>query len=327
MSANQTRKPIATSKTEPTNALEELIIEFLESLELERAASPYTLRNYHFYLKRFAQWMLRVVGSSDIERLDLATLKKYRLYLSRYSNRHGRTLSRVTQAYHIIALRSWLKWLVKNDRRVLSPEKIDLPRTQSRSLSYLSHSQVDRLLSQPSLSTRSGLRDKAILEVLFSTGLRVSELVSLNRDQVDDQRREFGIIGKGGRARVVFLSTRAAEWLARYLSQRADHFRPLFIRSAGRQGEIESQGESLRLTARSIQRIVERYRKKAGLPVRITPHGLRHSFATDLLSAGAGLREIQEMLGHKNIQTTQIYTHVTNPQLRKVHEQYHSGNR
>jgi len=184
---------------------------------------------------------------------------------------------------------------------------------------------MENLLSQPSISKIHGLRDKAILEVLFSTGLRVSELVGLNREQIDFESREFGVIGKGRRPRVVFLSDRAATWLEKWLNQRSDHWRPVFIRFSGKIAAPDEDGEKMRLTARSIQRIVDKYAKKAHLPLKISPHGMRHSFATDLLANGAGLRDVQEMLGHKSIATTQIYTHVTRPQLKKVHQRFHTN--
>ena len=183
--------------------------------------------------------------------------------------------------------------------------------------------QVSRLLNMPSISTPQGMRDKAILEMLFSTGLRVSELTRLNRDSLNIDRKEFGVIGKGGRTRVVFISESAADWLGRYLKERKDTFAPLFIRYAGKTADTINNGEQFRLTPRSVQRICEKYVKKARLPIKITPHGLRHSFATDLLSNGADLRAIQEMLGHKNISTTQIYTHVTSPQLKEIHRKFH----
>ncbi len=325
--ANKTRKPIVKSKIiapkEDSSKLSEQILQFLEYLEIEKGSSPFTIRNYHFYLRRFTQWYTGISSSTEIGKLDMASVRKYRLYLSRLADRKGKTLSRVTQSYHLIALRSFLKWLIRHDYEVLAPDKIELPKTQSRSLKFLNRLEVERLLSQPSLSTKQGLRDKAILEMLFSTGLRVSELVSLNRESIDLDRREFGVLGKGGRTRVVFLSKRAASWAGRYLSVREDHWLPLFIRYAKSKADPASTGEEMRLTTRSVERVVERYCRQAHLLLRITPHGLRHSFATDLLSAGAGLREIQEMLGHKNIATTQIYTHVTNPQLRKVHEMFH----
>jgi site-specific recombinase XerD len=204
----------------------------------------------------------------------------------------------------------------------MSPEKIDLPKLEDRQVKFLSGDQVDRLLNSPSLSTIQGKRDKAILEVLFSTGLRVSELTKLDRDKIDLDRREFGIIGKGGRARVVFLSTRAADWLKKYLAERLDHYKPLFIRHKGKM-DVATPDEKMRLTCRSVQRLIHKYAHKIKLPIEVTPHVLRHSFATDLLMAGADLRSVQEMLGHKNISTTQIYTHVTNKQLKDIHSVFH----
>jgi site-specific recombinase XerD len=212
--------------------------------------------------------------------------------------------------------------MVKNDERVMAPEKIEIPKTEDRAVKFMTGEQMDRLLNAPSLSSIAGKRDKAILEVLFSTGLRVSELIKLNRDGIDFKRREFGIIGKGGRGRLVFLSARAAEWLELYLKARRDTYKPMFIRHKGTKAP-DKEGESMRLSARSVQRMVKKYVAKIKLPVDATPHVLRHSFATDLLMAGADLRSVQEMLGHKNVATTQIYTHVTNKHLKDVHEGFH----
>jgi len=183
---------------------------------------------------------------------------------------------------------------------------------------------IEKFLSQPDLSSKTGLRDKAMLEVLFSTGLRVSELVSLSRDQLNIESREFGVIGKGRRPRVVFLSDRAATWLIQWLNSREDNWRPVFIRLAKSKPDLLADGEEMRLSTRSVQRVVDKYARQARLPIKISPHGLRHTFATDLLSNGAGLRDVQEMLGHKNIATTQIYTHVTQPKLKKTHGEFHS---
>jgi site-specific recombinase XerD len=219
-------------------------------------------------------------------------------------------------------MRSFLKWIIKNDYAVMAPDKIELPKIEERRIEFLNGEQVDRLLNAPSLATIQGKRDKAILEVLFSTGLRVSELVKLNRDTIDLNRREFGIVGKGGRARVVFLSHRAADWLVKYTNERDDHFKPLFIHHKGK-SDPTTPDEKMRLTPRSVQRMVKKYSHKMKLPIEATPHKLRHSFASDLLFAGADIRSVQEMLGHKNISTTQIYTHVTNKQLRDVHEAFH----
>jgi len=302
--------------------IDRLIEEFLEHLEIEKNCSPLTIRNYRHYLNRFSEWLKKNHPRAKLESLNLDTIRKYRVFLARTTDKKGQTLSRVTQSYYVIALRAFLRFLIKNDYETLAPEKIDLPKTESRSVKFLSTDQVERLLSQPKISTAVGLRDKTILEMLFSTGLRVSELVKLNRDQINLKRREFGVIGKGGRGRVVFLSEGAVKWLKKYLDQRDDSWRPLFIRYAGAADE-SGEGEKMRLTARSVQRIVEKYARKARLPVKATPHVLRHSFATDLLMAGADIRSVQEMLGHKNIQTTQIYTHITNRQLRDVHEAFH----
>jgi site-specific recombinase XerD len=309
-----------STSTQPEVAL----INFLEHLEVERNVSQLTIRNYAHYLRRFVGW-LTDQKRTDLKELDLELLRKYRVFLARYEDGQGRTLSTSTQSYHIIALRSWLKWLVKYDAPVLHPEKIDIPKKDSHSMKFLNLEQILRLLDQPDLSTKGGLRDKALLEVLFSTGLRVSELVALNRDQVDTTRQEFGVIGKGRRPRVVFLSDRANHWLGQWLYSRQDNWRPVFVRFSGKHPELLADGEEMRLTARSVQRLVDHYCRLAHLPVKISPHGVRHSFATDLLANGAGLRDVQEMLGHKNIATTQIYTHVTQPQLQKVHKNFHSN--
>ncbi len=309
--------------TAPKN-LDIAVIDFLEHLEVERNLSQLTLRNYGHYLRRFCTWLKDTQGMSDITAVDLDVIRKYRVYLARLQDEQGNTLSKSTQSYHIIAFRSWMKWFIKNDVAVIAPEKIDLPKKESLSMKFLTLEQIERLLNQPVLSKQGGLRDKALLEVLFSTGLRVSELVSLNRDQVNTQRKEFGVIGKGRRPRVVFLSDRACEWVDRWLDSREDNWRPVFVRFSGAKPDPLADGEDMRLTTRSVQRLVDSYCRKARLPIKISPHGIRHSFATDLLFNGAGLREVQEMLGHKNIATTQIYTHVTQPQLQKVHNKFHS---
>lgn len=293
-----------------------MIEDYLEYLEIERQSSPLTIRNYRHYLSRFSNFAKVHFSLDRPNSIDLEKVKKFRVHLARYTGPNGSPLSVVTQAYHVIALRAFLKWLIKNDYKTLNPEKVDLPKARSRSVKFLSTGLVERLLSQPLVSTESGLRDRALLEVLFSTGLRVSELVGLDRDKVDTKRREFGVLGKGGRHRVVFLSKRAAGWLERYLVSRGDQNQALFI-------NLSSNKNGSRLTARSVQRMIRRYSQKAKLPVETTPHVLRHSYATDLLMAGADLRSVQEMLGHKNISTTQIYTHVTNKQLRNVHEAFH----
>ena len=308
------------------NELPGLIDQFLEYLEIEKNCSKLTLRDYRHYLQVFSDWFSSTLPGKSIEDIDLTTIRKYRIFLANKQNEKGETLVRVTQNYYVIALRSFLRFLIKNDFKTLEPSKIDLPRTESRSLKFLEKDQVDRLVTSCDTSKEEGLRDRAILELLFSTGLRVSELVSLNHEQVNLERREFGVIGKGRKLRIVFVSDRAADWVKRYLNVRKDNFKPLFIRYSGKVDEFGS-GEKMRLTARSVERIVKKYVRRARIPVDATVHTLRHSFATDLLRNGADLRSVQEMLGHKNIATTQIYTHITNPQLREIHKHFHSGNK
>jgi len=307
--------------------LAKLVQEFLEYLEVERNLSPLTIRDYRHYLNNFINWSKANHPISSPKGLTLDTVRKYRVYLAHLNSPNGNLpLKKVTQNYYVIALRSFLRYLIRQDIAVVAPEKIELPKTESRSLKFLDRDQLERLVNQPDISKDAGLRDKVIMEMLFSTGLRVSELCRLDRDQINLERREFGVIGKGQRARVVFLSDRACIWLEKYLAKRADAFKPLFIRYAGNQ-EPTVNGEKMRLTSRSVQRIVTKYVRKARLPVAATPHVLRHSFATDLLMNGADLRSVQELLGHKNVATTQIYTHVTNTQLRDVHKAFHSGNK
>lgn len=302
--------------------LAKLLNDFLEYLELERNVSKLTIRNYKHYLERFIAFF--GANSPTPASITPEKIREYRLFLSRFADARDMTLKRVTQNYHLIALRSFLKFLIKRGIRAVSPEMVELGKAESRSILFLERDAVERLLNMPEISSPEGFRDKAILELLFSTGLRVSELVSLNRDQVNLERKEFGVIGKGRRSRVVFVSDTAGDWLGRYLTSREDSWKPMFIRYSGKTpDENDKTGESRRLSARSVQRSVEKYVKKARLPVKITPHGLRHSFATDLLHSGADLRAIQELLGHKNVSTTQIYTHITNPQLREIHQKYH----
>lgn len=304
----------------------DLINQFLEYLEIEKNASKLTIRNYRFYLNRFLQWYQQNYPEGMVKDLDVTTIRKFRVFLSSYVDEQGNTLKRITQSYHIIALRSFLRFLIRNDHETLSPEKIDLPKAESKSLKFLEADHLRELVNSVDISDERGLRDRAILETLFSTGLRVSELVKLNTDSINFESREFGVIGKGGRARVVFLSDSAAFWLQKYLEVRTDEYKPLFIRYSRDKNGLDN-GEKMRLTARSVERIVEKYVKKSRIPIEATPHTLRHSFATDLLSNGADLRSVQEMLGHKNISTTQIYTHVTNPQLKEIHKKFHQGNR
>lgn len=298
------------------------ITDFLEYLEVERNTSQKTIENYDHYLKRF----LEFAGDIEPSAIDLNLVRKYRLYLARWSGPKTKMgLKRVTQNYFMIALRAFLRYLARQDIATLSAEKIELGETDASPIKVLDEEALGRLLAAPDVLDKSGLRDKALLETLFSTGLRVSELASLNRDTVNLERKEFTVIGKGRKERLVFLSDSASKWLEKYLRSRHDSFKPLFIRFQGRV-DPEDNGENMRLTPRSIQRIVEKYVKGVGLSVKATPHTLRHSFATDLLINGADIRSVQEMLGHANIATTQIYTHVTNAHLKDVYRSFHSGN-
>lgn len=330
--------------------LSDAISKYLEYLEIERSCSPLTIRNYALYLRRFQSWLEANFPGTKVDDLTLEMVQKYRVYLARLTV-NNLPLSKMTQTYHIIILRAFLGYLERQEIKSLPPKRIELPkRGQERLIKFLDNEQIERLLGQPDISTPQGYRDKAILETLFSTGLRVSELVSLNKDQINLERREFGVIGKGRKARVVYLSKRATMWLKKYLGARQDPYKPLFIsyRGKGRQPERDNlvaaskapslryggkksdpgkDGETLRLTARSVERILDKYVTKARLPIKATPHTLRHSFATDLLIAGADLRSVQELLGHSNIGTTVIYTHVTNKRLKDVHEAFHSGNK
>jgi site-specific recombinase XerD len=296
---------------------------YLSFIEVEKNYSKFTIRNYTHYLWMFRDWFEKHYAQEYIEKLTSEMVRKYRLYLSHFETPQGKQLSPTTQSYYVIALRAFLKYCAKKGIKTLSAEKVDLPKSEEHQIKFLDREQVERLLMSPDTSTIAGLRDRTILEVLFSTGLRVSELAKLDIDKIDLREREFGIIGKGRRARVVFLTIRSTEWLDRYLSARSDPYRPLWIRIP-KSGEWDPAmgGERARLSIRGIQRIVEKYRRSAGLPIKVSPHVLRHSFATTLLQQGADLRSVQEMLGHKNVATTQIYTHVTNPQLKAIHDKY-----
>jgi len=299
---------------------------FLEHLEIEKNCSRLTIRNYEHYLNVLINFLSdEIKVKPTIDDINNESIRKFRLYLSRCLGTNGE-MKLVTQGYYVIALRSFLKWLIRNDMEVMQPEKLDVPKAKDHSLKFLDETQMHRLLNQPLNSDKNGLRDRSILELLFSTGLRVSELVSLNREQINLRTREFGVIGKGGRSRVVFISKEAALWIDKYIKSRTDQYKPLFIRDL-RPKEIALEDEKVRLTSRSVQRLVKKYVRQANLPVAATPHTLRHSMATDLLRSGADLRSVQEILGHKNIATTQIYTHVTDARLREIHEKFHSGNR
>lgn len=315
---------MSANGTTPT--LSACIEEYLEYLTIERQVSPFTIRNYRFYLLKFAAWLNKFYPDTDLIDVTSKMLKTYRVFLAQHKNDKGEYLSPVTQGYYVIALRSMLRYLLRQDYQVVSPERLELPKGKEHSLKFLDYKHVEAMIEKVDVTSIQGLRDRVLMEVLFSTGLRVSELVSLNKTTINLESREFGVTGKGKKIRVVFLSDRAAGWIEKYLRERDDHYHPVFIRHSGAKPAIDDPraGEKLRLNVRTVQRIIGKYGRLAHLPYSITPHVMRHSFATDLISHGAGLREVQEMLGHKNIATTQIYTHVTNPQLKSVHEKYHS---
>jgi len=310
--------------------VKEAILRFLEYCELDKNLSLKTVKMYGYYLLFFQDWLLKSkkIEEYAVEKINEDDVRNFRLYLShQYKNPFKGDLKRQTQNYFLVALRSFFRYLIKQKLAVLSPEMIELGKQRDRNIKFLLPDELEKLFRIVEINDEMGIRDRTILEVLFSTGLRVSELVGLNREQVNLEAGEFGVIGKGGKARVVFLSKRAKEWLMRYFNVRRDPYRPLFIRYSGPKGKEGLTDEKERLSVRSVERMIDKYRKRAGILFRIGPHCIRHSFATDILSHGADLRSVQEMLGHKNIATTQIYTHVTNVRLREIHEKYHSGNK
>ncbi len=294
--------------------------DFLEYLEIEQNRSQKTIANYDHYLTRLSDY----AGDIKVADIDPELVRKWRLWLNRLGTNVSDELQKSTQNYHLIALRSFLKYCAKRDIPTLAPDKIELARTKRKQVTFLNAEEVLTLFKQPDVATLSGLRDRAILELLFSSGLRVSELVGLNRDHINLKRREFMVRGKGQKDRPIFISPEAAAWVEQYIAKREDTLPALFIRH-GRGGAkaVNTSGNYNRLTARSIQRMVARYALLAGITKHVSPHTLRHSFATDLLMNGADLRSVQALLGHSNIATTQIYTHVTDPHLKSVHEKYH----
>lgn len=297
----------------------QLITDYLVYLEVERNRSERTVRNYDFYLRRFFEWAKQVPP----EQVTLDLVRNYRVWLNRYKDANGKGMKKNTQNYHLIALRSFLKYLAKRDIKTLSPEKIELARMPERSVEFLDESELARLLESPQKNGDGfvALRDRAILELLFSTGLRVSELAGLKKENVNLKLEEFTVRGKGDKPRVVFISNQARFWLEKYLSKRGDMDPHLFVsHDRAQKGRATDSG----LTSRSVERIVEGHAKAAGITKRITPHTMRHTFATDLLRNGADIRSVQTMLGHSSITTTQIYTHITDARLREVYQQYHA---
>ncbi|TAK96544.1 hypothetical protein EPO05_01635 [Patescibacteria group bacterium] len=296
-----------------------LVQEFLDYLEIERNRSKKTIENYRHYLERF----LTMAPAKRPEDITAESVRRFRLLLNRLGEENGKPLSRVTQNYHIIALRNFLKYLAKRDVPSLQAEKLEVGKNPTYTVEFLDAGELDRLLESASGTSLRALRDRAVLEMLFSAGLRVSELTSINRDQLNLKTQEFSVRGKGGKVRVVFISGTAKQAIEDYLRKRNDIDPALFVRIPRNTQQLHST-KGLRLTPRSVQRIVKYYAAKAGLVKDVHPHTLRHSFATDLLVNGADIRSVQAMLGHSSITTTQIYTHVTNQQLREVHQAFHS---
>ena len=299
-----------------------LITDFLEYLEIERGRSQKTIRNYDFYLRRFAKWAKNPLP----QQVDRKMIHQYRLWLNRAPlGRLEETLKKSTQNYHLIALRSFLKYLSKNEIASLAPEQIELAKQSKRIVQFLEADELARLLIAPTKkNSLVALRDKAILELLFSTGLRVSEIANLKIEQVNLKRDEFTVRGKGDKPRLVFLSENAKNAIKKYLDKRLDLTPFIFVsHDRAKSGRAEQKA----ITSRSIERLVERYAKEAGITKKITPHTLRHTFATDLLLAGADIRSVQSLLGHESITTTQIYTHITDKQLKEVHKKFHDKNR
>ena len=297
--------------------MQELKRQFLEYVEIERGRSLNTVHNYERYLDRFIEH----TNITDVSKITDDVVRKYRLWLNRQPGSNGTTLKKKTQNYYLIALRAFLKYLRKRNIKTLQPEAIELAKAPDRDLDLISPSDLERILKTPKEDTLKDLRDKALLETLFSTGLRVSELTSLDRD-LDLSQNHFSVRGKGDKIRIVFMSDDARESVKQYLGKRDDMDEALFI-NVGRR----SAADSKRLTPRSVERIVKRRAIEAGVTKKVTPHVIRHSFATDLLENGADLRSVQALLGHANISTTQIYTHVTDKRLEDVHTKYHGKRR
>ncbi len=299
--------------------LDKHITDFLEYLEVERGRANRTIKNYDFYLRRFSRW----AGNVAPGKISKDLVRKYRLFLNReVPGREEETIKKNTQNYHLIALRSFLKFLAKRDVVSLASEQIELAKQSNRTVEFLEIEELERILKAPDTHAEGlvGLRDKAILETLFASGMRVSELCSLKIEQVNLNRDEFTVRGKGDKPRVVFLSDASKVALKKYLAARKDAAPYMFVshdRAKAGRGEVGA------LTPRSVERLVIYYAKAAGIPKKVTPHTLRHTFATDLLLSGADIRSVQSMLGHASITTTQVYTHITNKTLHDVHKKFH----
>ncbi|MBP3899480.1 tyrosine-type recombinase/integrase [Candidatus Saccharibacteria bacterium] len=304
----------------------DLIQEFLQHVEIEMGRSINTVRNYELYLNRFYELCSEDL-SHEMRPTDITTemLRKYRLRLNRLDvDEHGSHLTAQTQAYYLIALRGFLKYLAKRGVDSLDPALVELPKTHRPQVTFLHFDEVQALLDEIDLDTETGLRDRAIIELLFSGGLRVSELCRLNRSDINLEKKEFVVRGKGSKDRPIFIDDSAASRVKDYLCARHDSLPALFLNNSKNAGITSTSGDYRRLTPRSIQRIIEKYTRAAGITKHVTPHTLRHSFATDLLMNGADLRSVQSLLGHSNISTTQIYTHITDTHLKDIHKKFHS---
>lgn len=294
--------------------------DFLEYMEIDQNRSQKTIANYDFYLTRLIDF---TDGNIKVSEIDEELVRKWRVWLKRLGTNVSDELATKTMNYHLIALRMFLRFCVKRNISALNPYKIELAKLPARNkVTFLTIEELERLLAQPDTNKPAGLRDRAIIELLFSSGLRVSELVGLDIDHINLKRREFMVRGKGQKDRPIFISPSAADWIQKYLDMRQDNVKPLFIRYSGNK-KVDLSGNYHRLTARSVQRMVARYALLAGITKHVSPHTLRHSFATDLLMNGSDLRSVQALLGHSNISTTQIYTHVTDPHLKEVHQKFH----
>ena len=304
----------------------DLINDFLEALEVEKGRKKRTIEDYRLYLERFYSITSEFVTPPYTpEKITSELVRKYRLRLNRHKNSQNQSLSILTQSYHLIALRGFLKYLARRGISSLDQSLIDLPRAERKQVTFLHFDEIESLLDQIPSDTETGLRDRAIIELLFSGGLRISELISLNRDSINLTRREFVVRGKGSKDRPIFISTSAADALKDYLCIHHDSLPALFLNNSNNQQAVDTSGNFRRITPRSVQRIIEKYARAAGITKHVTPHTLRHSFATDLLMNGADIRSVQALLGHSDISTTQIYTHVTDAHLKDVHERFHSN--
>ena len=304
-------------------SLKQLKTQFLEYIEIEKGRSLKTVENYNHYLTRFLEFSK---NDNPVNITD-DSVREFRLWLNRQSTGNNRatgvTLSKKTQNYYLIALRAFLKYLARQEVKSMAPERIELAKVSERSLDLITHEELEKLLNSPKGADLKDLRDKAILELLFSTGLRVAELCSLTSD-INLNSDELSIRGKGGKVRVVFISDIAKKSVKNYLSARKDISDALFVQIENEIGKKDKKKIQSPLTRRSIERIVKQHAVKAGISKKVTPHTMRHLFATDLLSNGADIRSVQSLLGHSSIITTQIYTHVTDKHLRDIHKKFHN---